>query len=80
MLMHGCYRVPALSSEQFGAFTNKMATDAIRGAGRPEATHMIEVCIDQLAQELGTIGLLGMHLDGSGRAALKVLEGILAPM
>ena len=30
-----------------------MATDAIRGAGRPEATHLIEVMIDQLAAELG---------------------------
>jgi carbon-monoxide dehydrogenase large subunit len=34
-------------------FTNKIPTDAIRGAGRPEATHMIEVMVDQLAAELG---------------------------
>src|SRR5207244_9871149 len=27
-------------------------TDAIRGAGRPEATHMVEVTLDQLAAEL----------------------------
>jgi aerobic carbon-monoxide dehydrogenase large subunit len=33
--------------------TNKFPTDAIRGAGRPEATHMIEVTMDQLAHELG---------------------------
>ena len=32
---------------------NKFPTDAIRGAGRPEATHMIEVAMDQLAAELG---------------------------
>jgi carbon-monoxide dehydrogenase large subunit len=37
--------------------TNKFATDAIRGAGRPEATHTIEVMMDQLAQELGMDGL-----------------------
>ena len=30
-----------------------MATDATRGAGRPEATHLIEVMIEQLAAELG---------------------------
>jgi len=30
-----------------------MGTDAIRGAGRPEATQMIEVTLDQLAHELG---------------------------
>ncbi|MEA2626255.1 MAG: aerobic carbon-monoxide dehydrogenase large subunit [Candidatus Binatota bacterium] len=53
MLMHGCYRVPALSSEQFGAFTNKMATDAYRGAGRPEAAFMAERLMDEVARELG---------------------------
>jgi carbon-monoxide dehydrogenase large subunit len=36
-----------------GVFTNKTPTDAVRGAGRPEATHMIEVTLDQLAAELG---------------------------
>ncbi len=46
-------RIPAVQTDITGVFTNKMATDAIRGAGRPEATHMIEVCIDQLAAELG---------------------------
>jgi carbon-monoxide dehydrogenase large subunit len=30
-----------------------MATDATRGAGRPEATHLIEVMVEQLAAELG---------------------------
>ena len=34
-------------------FTNKSPTDAIRGAGRPEATHMLELTLDQLAHELG---------------------------
>jgi carbon-monoxide dehydrogenase large subunit len=36
-----------------GVFTNKCPTDAIRGAGRPEATHMVEVTLDQVAAELG---------------------------
>jgi carbon-monoxide dehydrogenase large subunit len=30
-----------------------MSTDAIRGAGRPEATHMLEVMVDQFAHEIG---------------------------
>jgi carbon-monoxide dehydrogenase large subunit len=34
-------------------FTNKCPTDAIRGAGRPEATHYIEVTLEQLAAEIG---------------------------
>jgi len=52
-VMPGCYRWKAVRTDITGVMTNKMATDAIRGAGRPEATHYIEVTIDQLAAELG---------------------------
>ena len=52
-VMSGVYDIPAVQTDIIGVFTNKMPTDAIRGAGRPEATHMIEVTIDQLADELG---------------------------
>jgi carbon-monoxide dehydrogenase large subunit len=52
-VMGGCYKIPAVQTDIVGVFTNKCPTDAIRGAGRPEATHMIEVMLDQLAQELG---------------------------
>ena len=52
-VMSGVYDIPAVQTDIVGVFTNKISTDAIRGAGRPEATHMIEVCIDQLAAELG---------------------------
>jgi aerobic carbon-monoxide dehydrogenase large subunit len=52
-VMSGVYRIPAIKTDITGVFTNKFATDAIRGAGRPEATHMIEVTMDQLAAELG---------------------------
>src|SRR3954462_7188078 len=48
-VMSGVYDIPAVQTDIVGVFTNKMPTDAIRGAGRPEATHMIEVTIDQLA-------------------------------
>ncbi|MDH3444741.1 MAG: molybdopterin-dependent oxidoreductase, partial [Deltaproteobacteria bacterium] len=34
------------------AFTNKMSTDAYRGAGRPEAAYVIERTMDRVAQEL----------------------------
>jgi carbon-monoxide dehydrogenase large subunit len=52
-VMSGVYDIPAVQTDIIGVFTNKVSTDAIRGAGRPEATHMIEVMIDQLAAELG---------------------------
>jgi len=51
-VISGCYKIPNLNFVAKGVFTNKMATDATRGAGRPEATHLIEVMIEQLAHEL----------------------------
>jgi carbon-monoxide dehydrogenase large subunit len=52
-VMTGVYEWKSVRTDITGVFTNKCPTDAIRGAGRPEATHMIEVTIDQLAHELG---------------------------
>ena len=52
-VMGGCYRFPAIDLHFTGVFTNKMCTDAIRGAGRPEATYWIELTMDRLADELG---------------------------
>jgi carbon-monoxide dehydrogenase large subunit len=52
-LMHaGCYKIPAIQVDIVGVFTNKMATDAYRGAGRPEATYNVERIMDIAAQEL----------------------------
>ena len=48
----GCYKIPAIDLNFVGVFTNKMATDAIRGAGRPEMTYWIELMMDKLAREL----------------------------
>jgi aerobic carbon-monoxide dehydrogenase large subunit len=52
MLMHGAYKVPAVSFEQIAVFTNKIATDAYRGAGRPEAAFIAERVMDAVAAEL----------------------------
>jgi carbon-monoxide dehydrogenase large subunit len=52
-VMCGVYKTPAVKTDVIDVMTNKFPTDAIRGAGRPEATHMIEVSMDQLAEELG---------------------------
>ncbi len=52
-VMGGCYKIPNVQTDIVGVFTNKCPTDAIRGAGRPEATHMLEVTLDQVAAELG---------------------------
>jgi aerobic carbon-monoxide dehydrogenase large subunit len=52
-VMGGCYKIPNITTDIVGVFTNKVPTDAIRGAGRPEATHMIEIMMDQMAHEIG---------------------------
>jgi aerobic carbon-monoxide dehydrogenase large subunit len=52
LLMNGAYKIPALSFEQIAVFTNKMATDAYRGAGRPEAAFIAERVMDAVATEL----------------------------
>jgi aerobic carbon-monoxide dehydrogenase large subunit len=52
LMMPGLYRTKNIRADVVGAFTNCMATDAYRGAGRPEATHGIERMIDILAAEL----------------------------
>ncbi len=52
MIMNGCYAVDALEFEIVGCFTNKMATDAYRGAGRPEAVCIAERAVDVVARAL----------------------------
>jgi carbon-monoxide dehydrogenase large subunit len=49
----GIYKFPAYRFDCRGIFTNKVPTDAYRGAGRPEATFAVERIMDELAVELG---------------------------
>lgn len=53
LMLSGSYKIPAISMTCKGVFTNKMSTDAYRGAGRPEATYVLERIVDIAAQELG---------------------------
>jgi carbon-monoxide dehydrogenase large subunit len=52
LMILGCYAIPCVSVETIGVFTNKMSTDAYRGAGRPEATYIIERAMNMVAHEL----------------------------
>ena len=52
-LYAGPYEIPHYSFTCTGVFTNTTPTDAYRGAGRPEATFVIERTMDALAAELG---------------------------
>jgi len=53
LMATGPYKIPHLHVHVTGVFTNKMATDAYRGAGRPEATYLLERMMDRIAGELG---------------------------
>ena len=53
-LMHsGPYSTPNVSCKVYGTFTNTTPVDAYRGAGRPEATFILERMTDMFAQEIG---------------------------
>lgn len=53
LMLSGCYRLGAVDYEVVGTFTNTAPVDAYRGAGRPEATYLIERMVDLAARELG---------------------------
>ncbi len=52
-LLAGPYTTPAIYCEVKVVFTNTVPTDAYRGAGRPEATFVLERLVDVAAQGLG---------------------------
>jgi carbon-monoxide dehydrogenase large subunit len=51
-MVTGVYRIPNVEVETLGVVTNTSRVDTYRGAGRPEATYLIERMVDQLAGEL----------------------------
>jgi carbon-monoxide dehydrogenase large subunit len=51
-MFNAIYKIPAYHFSCTNVFTNKVPTDAYRGAGRPEATFGIERMMDELAVEL----------------------------
>ncbi len=53
LLAQGAYKLKALDGRAVGVFTNKTPTDPYRGAGRPEAAHLIERVMDLVAHETG---------------------------
>ncbi len=52
MLCQG-YTTPTISCQVDGVLTNTTTVDAYRGAGRPEATHLVERLVDMFSAEIG---------------------------
>ncbi|WP_144295161.1 xanthine dehydrogenase family protein molybdopterin-binding subunit [Rhodoligotrophos appendicifer] len=51
-LLSGQYDLPAIYAEVDAVYTNTAPVDAYRGAGRPEATYVIERIVETAAREL----------------------------
>ncbi|MBT6275027.1 MAG: molybdopterin-dependent oxidoreductase, partial [Chromatiales bacterium] len=52
-LFAGQYTTPAIYCQVRAVFTNTTPVDAYRGAGRPEATYLLERIIEKAAHEMG---------------------------
>ena len=52
-LLSGQYDIPAIYAEVDAVYTNTVPVDAYRGAGRPEATFVVERLVEVCARELG---------------------------
>jgi len=52
-LLAGQYTTPIIYAEIKAVFTNTVPVDAYRGAGRPEATYLLERVVDMAAAEMG---------------------------
>ena len=51
-LLAGQYKTPAIYCEVKSVFTNTAPVDAYRGAGRPEATYVVERIVEQAARDM----------------------------
>ena len=52
-LLSGCYKIPSIYTNVKGMATTTAPVDAYRGAGRPEATYLLERMMDAAAREVG---------------------------
>ncbi len=52
-LLAGVYRTPVIYANVKAVFTNTVPVDAYRGAGRPEASYLLERLVDRAARETG---------------------------
>ncbi len=52
-LLAGVYTTPAIYAEVKAVFTHTVPVDAYRGAGRPEATYLLERLVDVIAHDTG---------------------------
>src|SRR5262249_38961208 len=52
-LLSGPYAIPAIYAEVKAIFTHTVPVDGVRGAGRPEASYLLERLVDKASREMG---------------------------
>ncbi|HET9706617.1 MAG TPA: molybdopterin cofactor-binding domain-containing protein, partial [Vicinamibacterales bacterium] len=53
LMLCGPYQIPNVHEDVYGVYTNTTPVEAYRGAGRPEATYLLERLIDRFAAAIG---------------------------
>ena len=53
LMLSGAYDIPAIREDVHGVYSNTTPVEAYRGAGRPEATFIVERMVNKLAAQLG---------------------------
>lgn len=53
LMLCGPYLIPSVKEDVYGVYTNTTPVEAYRGAGRPEATYLLERLIDRYAHAIG---------------------------
>jgi len=78
LVLPGPYRNKSFECHIRGVFTNKVPTDAYRGAGRPEATHILERMMDLVARQCGLdpVEVRRRNLIGPGEFPFTNAAGI----
>ena len=78
LMYNGIYKFPAYHFECQGVFTTTAWVDAYRGAGRPEATYLIERLMDELADELhmDPLDLRRRNWIGHGEFPFTTISGM----
>ena len=76
-MLSGPYTVPAVKEDVYGVYTNTTPVEAYRGAGRPEATFMLERMIDRArAIEIGSRSRGGAAAQPDSRRSPTVTMSI----
>jgi len=78
LMLTGCYTIPNIDYVVYGVLTNTTPVDAYRGAGRPEATYLIERIVDLVAARLNRdpVDIRRQNFIPSGRFPYTTVEGL----